>query len=91
MQNKAKINRNGNETSIVIESGQTVLEAMISADLDPPFLCKSGTCGTCKAKLVSGRVNMKRHFALDDTQLASGIILCCQSISESDEIEVVYE
>jgi toluene monooxygenase electron transfer component len=36
--------------------GERVLYAGLRAAIDLPYECGTGTCGTCKAKLVSGRV-----------------------------------
>ena len=37
--------------------GEHVLYAGLSAGIDLPYECATGTCGTCKAKLVSGKVH----------------------------------
>jgi toluene monooxygenase electron transfer component len=37
--------------------GEKVLYAGLRAGIDLPYECATGTCGTCKAKLVSGRVH----------------------------------
>jgi len=36
--------------------GERILYAGLRAGVDLPYECATGTCGTCKAKLVSGRV-----------------------------------
>lgn len=36
--------------------GEKVLYAGLRAGIDLPYECATGTCGTCKAKLVNGRV-----------------------------------
>ena len=36
--------------------GERVLYAGLRAGIDLPYECATGTCGTCKAKLLSGRV-----------------------------------
>lgn len=37
--------------------GERVLYAGLRAGIDLPYECATGTCGTCKAKLLSGRVD----------------------------------
>lgn len=37
--------------------GERVLYAGLRAGIDLPYECATGTCGTCKAKLLSGRVH----------------------------------
>ncbi|MGH8709009.1 MAG: 2Fe-2S iron-sulfur cluster-binding protein, partial [Burkholderiales bacterium] len=36
--------------------GEKVLHAGLRAGIDLPYECGTGTCGTCKAKLIAGRV-----------------------------------
>jgi toluene monooxygenase electron transfer component len=38
------------------QPGEKVLYAGLRAGIDLPYECATGTCGTCKAKVVSGRV-----------------------------------
>jgi toluene monooxygenase electron transfer component len=38
------------------QPGEHVLYAGLRAGIDLPYECATGTCGTCKAKLLSGRV-----------------------------------
>ena len=37
--------------------GESVLYAGLRAGIDLPYECATGTCGTCKAKLLSGKVS----------------------------------
>jgi ferredoxin len=67
-----------------------LLEAMLSIKLNPPYACKMGTCGSCKATLISGDVVMARDFALNEADRAAGKILCCQTWAKSDEIEIAF-
>lgn len=39
------------------QADEKVLYAGLRAGIDLPYECATGTCGTCKAKLVSGRVH----------------------------------
>ena len=38
-----------------------------------------GACGTCRAKLVDGTVEMDQNFALGPADLDAGYVLTCQS------------
>ena len=46
--------------------------------------CRIGTCGTCKVRLISGTVTMETEEGLDDSDKASGMILPCVAVPESD-------
>jgi ring-1,2-phenylacetyl-CoA epoxidase subunit PaaE len=65
---------------------ESVLEAGLRAGIDLPFSCKGGVCSTCRAQLTAGEVDMDVHFALEDYEVRSGVVLMCQSHPVSDEI-----
>ena len=48
-------------------------------------------CGTCRAQLVSGEVNLRRNFALEPSELAAGFVLTCQSLPVSDAVTVDFD
>lgn len=57
----------------------TILEAAEAASVDLPFECRSGICGQCKTRLVSGVVRMDSEDALSSTEKMDGLILACQA------------
>ena len=57
----------------------TVLEAAEEAGVAIPFECRSGICGQCKTKLVSGNVRMENQDALTPVDRSRGLILACQA------------
>lgn len=59
--------------------GLTVLEAAEENEIAIPFECRSGICGQCKTKLVSGRVVMEAQDALTAADKSKGVILACQA------------
>jgi NAD(P)H-flavin reductase/ferredoxin len=71
---------------IPMREGETVLEAALAAGVPFPHSCKSGRCGACKARLVSGDVTLLEHspFALDATEKQAGSILACRAIPLND-------
>ena len=69
--------RSGKSSSITKK--QTILDVAEDLDVDIPFDCRSGVCGTCKVKLVSGRVVMDVEAALEAADRANNIILSCQA------------
>ena len=38
-----------------------------------------GACGTCRAKLLEGTVEMDHNYALSQADLDAGYVLTCQS------------
>ena len=56
-----------------------ILEAALAVRSDAPFACKGGVCGTCRAKVVEGEVEMDTNYALEPDEIAAGYVLTCQS------------
>ncbi|HEY4183720.1 MAG TPA: 2Fe-2S iron-sulfur cluster-binding protein, partial [Polyangia bacterium] len=65
-------------------AGRTILETAEDAGVSIPFECRSGICGQCKTKLLSGRVTMETEDALSAAEKARGLILACQAHSVGD-------
>jgi phthalate 4,5-dioxygenase reductase subunit len=63
-----------NET-IEVPVGTTILEALRAHGLDVPSSCESGTCGTCRTKLIAGEAD-HRDLALADDERATNIMVC---------------
>jgi len=88
---EATIVLDGRRTTTVIPPGTPVLDGAQLVRPDLPFACKGGVCGTCRARLVSGEVRMRRNFALEQAELTAGFVLTCQSIPVSAELTVDYD
>ncbi|MGH7803000.1 MAG: 2Fe-2S iron-sulfur cluster-binding protein, partial [Candidatus Binatia bacterium] len=71
-------------------SDVTILEHALTKGFAAPHSCRVGTCGTCKVKLVSGKVYelSDKAYTLSGEELAENYILICQSLPRS---EVVLE
>jgi ring-1,2-phenylacetyl-CoA epoxidase subunit PaaE len=88
---EATIILDGRQTTAMIPAGTPVLDGAQRARPDLPFACKGGVCGTCRARLVSGEVRMRRNFALEQAELDAGFVLTCQSLPVSAELTVDYD
>ena len=88
---EATITLDGRSTTIALPRDTTVLEGAQRSRPDLPFACKGGVCGTCRAKVTSGQVHLRRNFALEDSELADGFVLTCQSLPVSDTLAVTYD
>lgn len=71
-----------------IGKGETVIEAGRRAGLNMPYSCIRGTCGTCRAQLISGDVDMPptSEICLNANELANNAILMCVCKPKSDVI-----
>ena len=68
-----------------------VLEAALRVRSDLPFACKGGVCGTCRARLVEGTVQMDANYALEPEELERGYVLTCQSHPTSAKVVLDYD
>ncbi|MGH3509477.1 MAG: 2Fe-2S iron-sulfur cluster-binding protein, partial [Nocardioidaceae bacterium] len=71
--------------------GPVVLEAALSVRADAPYACRGGVCGTCRAKVVEGRVEMETNYALEPDELERGYVLTCQSHPTSERLVLDYD
>ena len=81
----------GRTTTAAMPKDQTILDAAQRTRADLPFACKGGVCGTCRAHLTTGEVEMRRNYALDEDEVERGFVLTCQSHPVSDEVTVDFD
>jgi ring-1,2-phenylacetyl-CoA epoxidase subunit PaaE len=78
-----------------VESPTHARESLLNAALrvrpDVPFACAGGVCGTCRARIVSGTVEMEENYALEPDEIAKGYVLTCQARPTSDAVTVDYD
>ncbi len=68
-----------------------VLEAALRVRSDLPFACRGGVCGTCRAKLLEGTVEMDVNYALEPEEIDQGYVLTCQSHPTSERVVLDYD
>ena len=68
-----------------------VLEAALAVRADAPFACKGGVCGTCRAKVLEGTVEMDTNWALEPEEVQRGYVLTCQSHPTSEKLVLDYD
>ena len=68
------------------ENGETVLDAALRQGVLLPYNCRGGTCGSCKGKLIAGRVSYEESLpsGISPGERALGLELFCQARAESD-------
>ena len=71
--------------------GERVLDAALRVRNDAPYACRGGVCGTCRARLVSGSVEMDQHFALEQREIDAGFVLACQSHPTSPKVVLDFD
>jgi len=86
------ITLDGRKSTFTLASdGPPVLEAALTVRADAPFACKGGVCGTCRAKVVEGSVEMDTNWALEPDEVERGYVLTCQSHPTSEKVVLDYD
>ncbi|CAN7685686.1 2Fe-2S iron-sulfur cluster-binding protein [Aminobacter sp. LjRoot7] len=73
---------------IAVGESKTILQAALDAGIAYPHSCRSGRCGACKSRLISGHVELGKHspFALSEQERADGFILACRAVPSEDVV-----
>lgn len=69
-----------------VERGETVLEAALRSGLSLSYNCNNGTCGDCRARLLSGEIAEERphDYVIRQADRDRGTVLLCSVTAGSD-------
>lgn len=81
----------GRSTTLSVAADRDVLHAVMAVRPDVPYGCTNGMCGTCRAKVVEGEVEMDHCYALDDSDLAAGFVVTCQAKPRTPRVVLDYD
>jgi naphthalene 1,2-dioxygenase ferredoxin reductase component len=78
----------GTDQSAPANGGDTVLDALLAANVGFSYSCQAGNCGTCKCELVSGEIFEMEYseHALLPQERERGVVLACRSQVWSDVV-----
>ena len=88
---KVQVKARNRAFELDVEPGDSILYGGLRTGVALPYECATGTCGTCKAKLISGEVHDRWREAPGRKYLKAdqGEFLMCQCTAKSDlSIEV---
>ncbi len=71
---------------VQVGEDESILDALRAHGLEVPSSCESGTCGTCRTRLLGGEAD-HRDFVLTEHERATDIMVCI-SRALSAEIEI---
>lgn len=73
-------------TALTVKAGDNLLKSALEAGLAWPHDCRVGSCGTCRCRLLDGKIKPLSDFSyvLDGEQINGGMILACQTSLRSD-------
>ena len=81
----------GKRTTFAVDGGQSVLDGALDSSVDAPYACMGGACGTCRAKVIAGTLDMDQNLVLSDAEVTQGYVLTCQSYPSSDYLDIDYD
>jgi CDP-4-dehydro-6-deoxyglucose reductase len=70
----------------VVEPGETLLESALRSGLSVRYRCNTGTCGECRAKLISGGTpeTQAHDYVFSEQEKTDGVFLLCRTTASSD-------
>ncbi|MFE3598131.1 2Fe-2S iron-sulfur cluster-binding protein [Streptomyces sp. NPDC059142] len=76
---------------VVVEPGQSLLDAGLAAGLPMPYSCTVGNCGDCMVRLRGGEVALSGPNCLTPRQEADGYVLTCVGCPLSEVVLDITE
>lgn len=76
-----------------VDGNDSLLEAALRAGLALDYGCSAGTCGRCKARVLSGQVHKTRHsdYVLTAAEKSAGVVLMCCNTAAADLVIEAHE
>jgi ferredoxin-NADP reductase len=81
-----KVEFQASDASAMVPADTTILDIADELGVFIDNACRSGTCGSCRARLISGTVSMAVQNGLTDRDKTEGYILTCQATVQGDVI-----
>lgn len=88
---RVEVTLDGSTSTATVPLDATLLDGLAATRADLPFACKGGVCGTCRARVVHGEVDMRRNYALEDAEVAAGFVLTCQTFPVGERVGVDFD
>ncbi len=86
-----KIEPSGHE--YFVDGNDSLLEAALRAGLALDYGCSAGSCGKCKARILSGEVQRTRHsdYVMSAAEKSAGVVLMCCNTAVIDLVIEAHE
>jgi len=72
--------------SVEVPAGKTILDALLDADIDVPYSCTEGVCGTCEIGVVEGIPDHRDLVLSKEERAANRSMMVCCSGSKSGKL-----
>jgi len=92
MENKTNILIPKYNLNFKINKNKNIIQASLEIGVKLAFSCRSGVCGTCKAKILNGTVDNSKGAThnLTPEERQNNIIYTCQALAASDYLELDF-
>jgi len=79
----------GIDTLVEVKKGKSVLEAALDTGIELPYSCQTGSCNTCKGKLITGELRMiGLSKERDDLDQIDYLLCCSHPLTDSVSIQI---
>jgi len=75
---------------VVVERGESILEAVERRGYEWPFACRGGACSNCAVYLKDGEIAMPGQQILPEEAIERGARLTCVGVPVTKEVSLVY-
>lgn len=64
--------------TVIVPPGKSILDCLLDIQVEPPFSCREGVCGTCEVRVLGGTPD-HRDLVLSDAEhaLNDRMMVCC--------------
>lgn len=79
------------EFTFVMDRKETLLDAALAKEIEPPYSCKSGVCRSCLCHISQGTITRVQSPILSEDEMEEGMTLACSVHPTSDEIKISFD
>ena len=90
-ESKIEVLIDGSKKIFYMNKTDDFIEKATQYGISVPYSCKNGMCATCRCKISSGEVIMKKNFSLEDWEIKKGFVLSCQLEPIDKEISLDFD
>ena len=90
-ESKIEVLIDGSKKIFYMNKNDDFIEKATQYGISVPYSCKNGMCATCRCKVSSGEVIMKKNFSLEDWEIKKGFVLSCQLEPIDKEISLDFD
>lgn len=76
---------------LTVPANHSILETALRKRINLPNSCNNGSCGTCRAILLSGKIFLKNQTCLSEESTDNGFCLTCVGFPLTDDVVIFYE